>query len=106
VSILPWAGFEDRSAHGEKPPANQAMDPNNKKLHFPLGWWSFYVIRLEQLWAIAISQWLKKIFTPVRLLSFAKGYEAFYAQFISQRSGWIVFQIRATCTIGAMGAKV
>ena len=35
-----------------------------KKLHLPLGWWSFYVIRLKQVWAIAISFSGQKEFLP------------------------------------------
>jgi len=37
---------------------------HEKKLHLPLGWWSFLKSRLKQIWAIAISQWLEKILTP------------------------------------------
>jgi hypothetical protein len=29
-----------------------------------------------------------------------------HSLFMSQRSGWIMFQINATCTFGAMGAKL
>jgi len=39
-------------------------------------------------------------------LSFAGGYGEFYAQFFSQRSDWMLFQTRATCAVGAMGAKL
>jgi hypothetical protein len=45
-----------------------------------------------------LFQWLKKILTPLRLTPI-------HAQFISQRSDWIMFQISATCAIGAMGVK-
>jgi hypothetical protein len=33
------------------PPTTQA----EKKLHLPLGWWSYCESRLKQMWAIAIS---------------------------------------------------
>jgi hypothetical protein len=42
----------------------------------------------------------------VNALSFAKGYGELHALFISQRSDWIVFQISATCAVGAMGIKL
>jgi len=49
---------------------------------------------------------------PLRSLSVAKKdsylleVNAHYSQLISQRSDWIMFQISATCAIGAMGAQL
>jgi hypothetical protein len=40
------------------------------------------------------------------LLSFARGYGELHFRVISQRSDSIMFQISATCTVGAMGVKV
>ena len=51
-------------------------------------------------------------FGPLRSLSVAKKdsypleVNAHYCESISQRSGWTMFQIRATCTVGAMGVKL
>ena len=46
-----------------------------------------------------LFQWLKKDSYPLEV-------NAHWSRFISQRSGWIMFQIRATCAIGAMGASL
>ena len=62
-----------------------------KKLHHSNGRWSFFKTGLEQVLAIAISQWLKN--------SYLREVESHCSQFLSQRSGWIVFQISATRTI-------
>jgi hypothetical protein len=51
----PGATGQAGQASGERPPANEPIDPNNKKLHIPLGWWSFCESGLKQMWAIAIS---------------------------------------------------
>ena len=45
-----------------------------------------------------LFQWLRKICTSLRLTPIILGF--------SQRSGWIMFQISATCSVGAMGAKL
>jgi hypothetical protein len=46
-----------------------------------------------------LFQWLKKDSYPLKV-------NAHYCKFISQRSGWFMFQIRATCAVGAMGIKL
>lgn len=43
-----------------------------------------------------VFQWLNEILTPLRLTPIT----------CSQRSDWILFQISATCTIGAIEAKL
>jgi hypothetical protein len=87
-------------APGERPPANEPITPNSKKAPHPTGMVELLCDQIETtLGHCDLFQRLNTVFAPFER-------NAHYSSFISQRSGWIMFQISATCTFGAMGAKL